>query len=403
MDIEKQLSILTKGISSIVPPNGLRDKLLEQSKFSDKPILNIKLGIDPTSPDIHLGFAVLLRKLRQFQDFGHHVTIVIGDYTALIGDPSGKSVTRPLLSPDEIKKNSYTYYSQILSILDITKTTFRDNSTWLSTLDFSDIIKLASLASVSQLLSRDDFKKRFTENKPIALHELFYPLIQGYDSVVLESDIEIGGTDQLFNILMGRTLQESQCPGILSPQVGIFMPLLTGTDGVKKRSKSYGNSISISEDPLSQYSKIMSIPDSLVHEYFMLCTDTTEEEYQKTVETNKPIDVKRILAYVIVEKYHGIDKARAAFEEWKKIHSLKEFPENAPELHIPSPVMFPIDLVMLTGVAASKNEAKRLIEQGGVQINKKKISAFNLAVSVKNKDQLQVGKKSFFYLSIKES
>jgi tyrosyl-tRNA synthetase len=272
--VDEQVARLKRGTLAIVPEDGLRAKL-EKSARTGKP-LRVKLGLDPTAPDIHLGFAVVLRKLREFQDLGHTVVIIIGDYTALIGDPSGRSATRPMLSEDEIRANAATYVDQLARILDRAKTEVRFNSEWLGKLSFAELVRLSSRMTVAQVLQREDFAKRWEAHQPISLHELLYPLAQAYDSVAIEADIEMGGQDQTFNILAGRDLQKELGQ---DPQIALFMPLLVGLDGEKKMSKSLGNYVGIGEDPLTMYSKVMSLADAQMREYFLLCTDVPEAEF----------------------------------------------------------------------------------------------------------------------------
>ncbi|MBC7808686.1 MAG: tyrosine--tRNA ligase, partial [Akkermansiaceae bacterium] len=273
-ELDQQIARLTRGTELIVPENGLRTKL-EKSAKTGRP-LRVKLGLDPTAPDIHLGFAVVLRKLRQFQDLGHTVVIIIGDYTALIGDPSGRSATRPMLSKEEIQSNAATYVDQLATILDREKTEVRFNSEWLGAMGFADVVTLTAKMTVAQVLTREDFKKRWDAREPISLHELLYPLAQAQDSVAIEADIEMGGSDQTFNILAGRDLQAAIGQ---DPQIGLFMPLLVGLDGQKKMSKSLGNYVGIREAPLDQYSKILSLADAQMRTYFLLCTDVPEDEF----------------------------------------------------------------------------------------------------------------------------
>ncbi len=394
MTIDEQVTLLARGASQIVPAGGLKAKL-EKSAKTGKPLV-VKLGLDPTAPDIHLGFAVVFRKIRQFQDLGHRVTIIIGDYTTLIGDPSGRSATRPMLSEEEIQSNASTYVEQLSVILDKSKIDVRFNSEWLGKLSFADLVKLTSKMTVAQVLTREDFKKRWDASQPISLHELLYPLAQAYDSVAIEADIEMGGLDQTLNILAGRDLQ-----GELGQdtQIGFFMPLLVGLDGSKKMSKSLGNYIGIAEDPLSQYSKVMSLGDAQMPQYFLLCTDVPQETYDEVLRGN-PMEAKHRLALEIVKIYHGAEKAGAASDEWKKIHSARQFPTDAPELSV---LENPINLVALLrhgNFAPSNGEARRLIEQGAVKLNGEKLTDPGASVPVSSGDELQVGKKNFARLQV---
>ena len=395
MTIEQQVELLARGASLIVPERGLKAKL-EKSAKTGKPLV-VKLGLDPTAPDIHLGFAVVLRKIRQFQNLGHRVTIIIGDYTTLIGDPSGRSATRPMLSSEQIAQNARTYVDQLTLILDREKTEVRFNSEWLGKLSFADLVKLTSKMTVAQVLTREDFKKRWDAGQPISLHELLYPLAQAYDSVAIEADIEMGGLDQTFNILTGRDLQSELGQ---DQQIGFFMPLLVGLDGQKKMSKSLGNYIGIAEAPLSQYSKIMSLPDALMSMYFLLCTDVPVVEYEVILQTQNPMDAKHHLATEIVTIYHGSAAAQAASEEWKRIHSARQFPSDAPQITVLENPISLISLIVHCGFAASKGEAKRLIEQGGVKLNGAKLSDPKTHLTVGQGDELQVGKKNFAHLKV---
>lgn len=389
--IDEQVARLQRGTQLIVPENGLKAKL-EKSAKTGKP-LRVKLGLDPTAPDIHLGFAVVLRKLRQFQDLGHTVVIIIGDYTALIGDPSGRSATRPMLSTEDIQSNAATYVDQLATILDRERTEVRFNSEWLSKLGFAGVVQLASKMTVAQVLTREDFKKRWDAREPIALHELLYPLSQAYDSVAIEADIEMGGLDQTFNILAGRDLQgvEGQ-----DPQIGLFLPLLVGLDGQKKMSKSLGNYVGIREAPLDQYSKIMSLADEQMNSYFLLCTDVPEAEFDALLTTvSNPMEAKHRLATEIVAIYHGQEAAQNASAEWKRIHSKGEFPADAKEVIVSENPIGIVALVRECGFAASNGEARRLVEQGGVSVNGKQIKEPSATVTVTNGDEFKVGKRNF--------
>ncbi len=373
-EIVEIASKLRRGTQAVVPENGLEEKLAYSAK-TGKPI-KIKLGLDPTAPDIHLGFAVVLRKLRQFQDLGHTVIIIIGDYTALIGDPSGRSVTRPMLSAEEIKANASTYVDQLSRILDREKTVVRFNGEWLGKLDFSELIRLASKMTVAQVLQRDDFAKRFATHQPISLHELLYPLTQAYDSVAIEADIEMGGQDQTFNILAGRELQKVEGQ---VPQSALIMPLLVGLDGVKKMSKSLGNYVGIGESADVMFGKLLSISDELMESYFTLCTDVPLPEVTRLIADSKagiinPKDVKRRLAKEIISIYHDAAAADKADIEWHRIHASGEVPANLPGITIPADIVkegkvWICKLMISAGMAKGSGEARRLIEQGGVSIN----------------------------------
>lgn len=396
LTLDEQVALLTRGTLQVVPENGLKAKL-EKSAKTGKP-LRVKLGLDPTAPDIHLGFAVVLRKLRQFQDLGHTVFIIIGDYTALIGDPSGRSATRPMLTEEEIKRNAVTYVDQLAVILDRERTEVRFNSEWLGALSFADLVRLTSKMTVAQVLTREDFRKRFDAGQPISIHELLYPLAQAYDSVAIEADIEMGGQDQTFNILAGRDLQE----GIgQEPQIALFMPLLVGLDGEKKMSKSLGNYIGIAEPPLAQYSKVMSLADNMMHTYFLLCTDVSLPEFENLLATvGNPMEAKHRLAREIVQIYHGAEAAEAAGVEWRNVHSEKQLPTDIPDLTIPAEQVQDgtigiIALVRLANFAPSNGEARRLVEQGGVTIDGEKIADPQARVPLKDGAVLKVGKKNY--------
>jgi tyrosyl-tRNA synthetase len=394
VNLDQQVELLKRGASLIVPENGLRAKL-EKSAKTGKPLV-VKLGLDPTSPDIHLGFAVVLRKIRQFQDLGHRVTIIIGDYTTLIGDPSGRSATRPMLTEEQIRENAATYVDQLSVILDRSKTDIRFNSEWLGKLSFADLVKLTSRMTVAQVLTREDFRKRWDAGAPISLHELLYPLAQGYDSVAIEADIEMGGQDQTFNILTGRDLQAEVGQ---DQQIGYFMPLLVGLDGQKKMSKSLGNYVGIAEPAIDQYSKVMSLADELMADWFLLCTDVPVEAYSEWLTPgSNPMEAKHKLAHAIVEIYHGTDAANAASEQWKKVHSGRQFPDDAPEHTVSTNPIAPVALLVELGVCASNGDARRLVEQGGLSINGEKHTDAKVLVDVTSGDQLKAGKKHYFVL-----
>lgn len=396
MTIDEQLALLRKGTVDVIRDEDLKAKL-EQSAKTGKP-LRIKLGADPTAPDIHLGHAVVLRKLRAFQDLGHTVIFLIGDFTGMIGDPSGKSVTRPPLSREEIASNAETYKKQVFKLLDPGKTEIRFNSEWFDPIGAAGFIKLASHTTVMQILERDDFEKRMTDKKPIALHELLYPLVQGYDSVALEADVEIGGTDQKFNLLMGRNMQREYNQ---EPQVIMTMPLLEGLDGVMKMSKSLHNYIGIDEPPNEMFGKVMSASDDLMWRYYELLTDITIDEINALKMkcesgAENPRDLKVELAKMIIRDFHSELDARAAEEDFNRRFVKKEIPDEIEERAIPAGTYRLPDLLTETGLAESKGEAKRLIEQGGVKINGEKASAANAEIGIGGEGVLfQVGKRKF--------
>jgi tyrosyl-tRNA synthetase (EC 6.1.1.1) len=385
---EEQLGIIKRGVVEIIEEEELLKKLKE-----GRP-LRVKAGFDPTAPDLHLGHTVLLQKLRQFQQLGHEVYFVIGDFTAMIGDPTGRSETRPPLSREEVLENAKTYEHQVFKILDPEKTNIVFNSTWLSGLGTEGIIKLAGKYTVARMLERDDFSKRFKEGVPIYIHEFIYPLLQGYDSVFLKADVELGGTDQKFNLLVGRDLQRAFGQ---EPQVCITLPLLVGLDGVRKMSKSYQNYVAIQEEPESMFGKIMSISDDLMWDYYTLLTDYTEEEIEDFKKNLHPMDAKKKLAHFIVERFHGKEQADKALEFFVKTFSEREFPEDAPIIEVSYGLKRrAYELLFELGIESSKNSARRVVEGGGLRINGTKVEDPNQEIEVKEELRLQVGKKRFY-------
>jgi tyrosyl-tRNA synthetase len=385
---EEQLSIIKRGTVEIIEEEEFLKKLKE-----GRP-LRIKAGFDPTAPDLHLGHTVLLQKLRQFQQLGHEVYFVIGDFTAMIGDPTGRSETRPPLSREEVLENAKTYEHQVFKILDPEKTNIVFNSTWLSELGTEGIIRLAGKYTVARMLERDDFSKRFKEGIPIYIHEFIYPLLQGYDSVFLKADVELGGTDQKFNLLVGRDLQRAFGQ---EPQVCITLPLLVGLDGVRKMSKSYQNYIAIQEEPESMFGKIMSISDDLMWEYYTLLTDYTEEEIENFKKNLHPMEAKKKLAHYIVERFHGKEQADRALEFFVKTFSQREFPEDAPIIEVPYGLKRrAYELLFELGIESSKNSARKVVEGGGLRINGTKVEDPNQEIEIKEELRLQVGKKRFY-------
>lgn len=372
MTIEEQIQYLSKGTVEIIPESEFRTKL-EKSVETGKP-LRVKLGVDPTAPDIHLGHTVVIRKLRAFQDLGHTVIFLIGDFTGLIGDPSGNSATRPQLTRDQINENAETYKHQIFKLLDRDKTVIDFNSRWMDQLGSDGFIRLASHVTVKQILERDDFAKRLAEERPVALHELLYPLTQAYDSVALEADIELGGSDQKFNLLMGRNLQREYDQ---EAQICMIMPLLEGTDGVQKMSKSLGNYIGINEPAQEIFGKVMSISDDLMWRYYELLTDLSVDEITRIREAAKsgnanPRDFKVQLAKLIITDFHSASAADVAEEEFVRRFRNKETPEKVEERVLPSndPQGWDLSRLLVTvGLAESKADARRLIQQGGVYVN----------------------------------
>lgn len=395
MTIDEQLAYLRKGTVEIIRENELRAKL-EKSAKAGKP-LRVKLGADPTAPDIHLGHTVVIRKLRAFQDLGHTVIFLIGDFTGLIGDPSGKSATRPQLSREEINANAETYKRQIFKLLDPEKTEIRFNSEWMDKLGSDGFIRLASHVTVKQILERDDFAKRLKDERPIALHELLYPLTQAYDSVALKADVELGGTDQKFNLLLGRNLQREYEQ---EAQVAVITPLLEGTDGVQKMSKSLENYIGIDEPPGEIFGKVMSISDDLMWKYYELLTDKSEAEISRMkVEVGvlalNPRAAKVDLAKLIVTDFHSAEAAVAAEEEFDRVHKLRELPDAIAIRPIHAKLWKLPRLLVETDLAPSMSEARRLIEQGGVRVAGERVSNADAEIDLKpdQKIVLQVGKR----------
>lgn len=395
LPVKEQLDVIKRGTVEIVPEEELVEKLKE-SKKEDRP-LKIKLGCDPTRPDLHLGHSVILRKLRQFQDLGHEAILIIGDFTALIGDPTGRNQTRPALSREEIEENASTYLDQATQILDESKTTIVYNSEWLGTMGFEDVIKLSSKLTVAQMIERDDFSKRYENNEPISLHEFLYPLAQGQDSVHLQSDVELGGTDQKFNLLVGRALQKDDGQ---EPQVALMMPLLVGTDGSKKMSKSYDNYIGITEDANDMYGKVLSIPDDLIYSWFELLSDVSVDELPKYKKKAKedPRNTKHELALVITRMYHGEEKAREAREHFEQTIIGNEIPDDAPTLTYEAGTEVRLlDIVSDAEFTSSNGETKRLIQQGGISIDDEKISDKGYSVTFESDTEftLKVGKRNY--------
>lgn len=390
--VEEQLKIILKGVDECIVLDELREKLEMSNKYQ-KPLI-VKLGLDPTAPDIHLGHTVVLRKLRQIQDLGHTVVVLIGDFTAKIGDPTGKSKTRKPLTEEQVQINAKTYAEQIYKILDKEKTQIRFNSEWLSKLNFEDVLRLAANCTVAKMLEREDFKNRYASNQPIAIHEFFYPLMQAYDSVELKADIELGGTEQRFNILMGRTLQKSFGQ---ESQIALFMPLLEGIDGKEKMSKSLGNYVGIDEDANVMFSKVMKIPDNLIIKYFELTTDVHPDEIEvlklKLTDGCNPRDVKIQLAYEIVKLYHGEDAAKEAEQYFNKLYQQRAVPENIKHVILNENERDLVNVVFKAEYAKSKSVARKLIEQGAVKVNGEKIT--DIAFIVSCGDIVKVGKDKF--------
>jgi tyrosyl-tRNA synthetase len=400
-EVRRQMQIYSQGIKEIIPTEELENKIAK-SILENKP-LKIKLGLDPSAPDVHLGHTVVLNKMRQFQENGHIIQLIIGDFTGKIGDPTGKSVARKQLTDEEVKHNAKTYFEQFAKVIDMEKVELHYNSNWLSTLNFEDVIQLAGKITVARLLERDDFEERIAFGKPISLHEFFYPLMQGYDSVVLECDIELGGTDQHFNILMGRHFQEKFGK---EKQVALLMPLLEGLDGVEKMSKSKKNYIGIDESPQEMYGKAMSIPDELMNKYFELVTDFTPEQIQTIkdqIETGvlHPRDAKMLLGKTIVRMYHGLEAAENAEQHFISVFQHRSLPDEIPVIDWNGKMETTIiDLLVDLKLLNSKSEARRMIENRGVRINGNKVEDTNLQLSMTDGLILQVGKRKFVKIKI---
>ena len=403
LSTEEQLHIIQSGVHEIKPLAGLKEKLDRGEP------LNIKLGVDPTSPDLHIGHAVPLRKMRQFQDLGHQVTLIIGDGTALIGDPSGRNSTRPQLSKEQIDANAETYMAQAMKILDPEKTVVRHNSEWIFSLDLAQLLSLLSNFTVARILERDDFNNRYTNHLPIAMHEFLYPIMQAYDSVVIKADVELGGSDQLFNLLAGRELMEKLG---MEPQVALTLPLLEGTDGVKKMSKSYGNYIGLTDEPADMFGKVMSIPDELMVKYFRVATAMPVSEID-AIEAGlandelHPNKVKRQLGRELVTIYHSAEAAVAAEEAFDKLFKEHEIPENIEEFSVEltedaekGGVYLPAVLVACK-LAASNGDARRLIDGGGFKVNGKAVPAktYHIPAAELEGAVLQAGKRKFAKLA----
>jgi tyrosyl-tRNA synthetase len=395
-NLEEQIKIIGKGAANIVSIEELKEKLIKSEK-ENKPLI-IKFGLDPSAPDIHLGHAVPLRKLKQMQDLGHKIVIVIGDFTGKIGDPTGKSKARKALSTEQVMENALTYQKQILKILDKDKTEIKFNSEWLSKLNFEEVLNLAATTTVARMLEREDFKNRYTNNTPIGIHEFFYPLMQAYDSIAIKADIELGGTDQTFNILMGRTLQKSIG---MEEQIAIFMPILEGLDGIEKMSKSLGNYIGINESPEIMFKKVMEIPDNLIIKYFELATDEHPDKIDQLKNEldngRNPRDIKFELAKIITGLYHSEEETKSAINYFETVFAQGNLPEVIPQIIIPSQCNLLKEIgsfLVSADFVASNNEFRRLVNQGGLQINKNKINDFENTL-INNGDIIKLGKKRF--------
>jgi len=392
------MDLIRRGANEIVPEDELVKKL-ERSLKENKP-LNIKLGCDPTRPDLHLGHSVVLRKLAHFQQLGHQIILIIGDFTGMIGDPSGRNSTRPPLTLEESRKNGESYIEQASKILRKEKTRIVHNSEWLGKMSFEDVIKLASKYTIARMIERDDFTKRFKAGIPISVHEFLYPLAQAMDSVAINSDVELGGTDQKFNLLVGRDIQREFG---MEPQVILTLPILVGTDGVEKMSKSYDNYIGLSDSPSQIYGRSLSIPDNVIYTYYELATDISNTELAQiksdlsNPEIN-PRNLKRALARKLVEMYHNAEEAKNAEEEFDKIFIKKEVPDDIPEYKAKAAEMPLLDLIVEIEFAPSKGEARRLIQQGGVTLDGDKVTDTNMTIKFGKEQILKVGKRKFIKL-----
>ncbi len=400
--LNEQLDLIQRGAEEIIPIDELEIKI-KRSIETGIP-LNIKLGADPSRPDLHLGHTVVLKKLRHFQDLGHQAILIIGDFTGMIGDPTGRSKTRPPLTLEETREFGKTYFEQASKVIDGTRAKIVYNSEWLAKMTFEDVIKLASKYTVARMLERDDFEKRYRNGEPISIHEFLYPLAQAMDSVAIKADVELGGTDQKFNLLVGRDIQREYGQ---EPQVILTMPILPGTDGVEKMSKSLDNYIGISEPPNEIYGKTMSIPDSLIYTYFELVTDVSKDDLELIKKQLQdpavnPRDLKRKLARTIVEQYYSKEAAQSAEENFDRIFVRKEIPDEVIEVTIDSgSASNIITLLRNIGAAPSNSEARRLIDQGGVSINGEKITNANQTLQIQNESIIKVGKRKFYKLIIK--
>ena len=401
-EFEKQWEIISRGAVELLPEDEFAERL--KSSIKENKPLRVKQGFDPTAPDIHLGHTVGIRKLRQFQDLGHKIVLIVGDYTALVGDPSGRSATRPQLVYEQIMKNAETYQQQFFKILDKSKTEIHHNGDWFGKMSFREILDLASKFTVARILERDDFDKRFKSNTPISIHELIYPLMQAYDSVAIKADVEIGATEQKFNLLTGREIQQDY--GVI-PQVVLTLPVLVGVDGHQRMSKSIGNYIGIDEPANEIFGKVMSIPDSQIYSYFELATDISSErlaEIHAILEDGSanPMEIKKQLGVELVRMYHDDDAAKSARAEFARVFSKGEIPDDVPEYncgHYGDSVWI-IELLSDSKLVASKGEARRMIRSGAVSIDGEKIQDENIKLSLKNGLLIKVGKRRFLRLKV---
>jgi tyrosyl-tRNA synthetase len=393
-ELERQVEMLSRGSEGLYTAEELRQRLAEAAA-SGRP-LRVKLGLDPTAPDIHLGHTVVLRKIRQFQDLGHKAVLIIGDYTARIGDPSGQNKTRPMLSPEQIEANAATYVAQAGKVLDTSedKLDIRRNSEWLEGLTFADVLRLAAQMTVARMMERDTFELRYRDGVPIGVHEFLYPLMQGYDSVRIRADVELGGTDQTFNNLIGRQLQANAGQ---KPQVVLIMPILVGLDGAIKMSKSKGNYIGVTESPREMFGKVMSIPDTLMRNYFTLLTDLPAAEIDTLLDGKQthPRAAKATLGRTIVTQYHDAAAAKEASEEFDRVFAAKGTPSEMPEVLVPAATMNVVDLIVHAGFAKSKSEARRLVAQNAVSLDDAVIADIDAPVALRDGAVFRVGKRRF--------
>lgn len=386
MGFKEELELIKKGVSEIIEESELIEKL------NKKKVLRVKAGFDPTSKDLHLGHVILLQKLRTFQILGHEVYFIVGDFTATIGDPSGRNETRPPLSQEEVKENAKTYTEQAFKVLIKEKTKILYNSSWLSELGAKDMVELCGKYTVARMLERDDFSKRFKNGIPIYIHEFLYPLLQGYDSVKIEADVELGGTDQKFNLLVGRELQKEYNQ---EKQICITLPLLVGLDGVKKMSKSYNNYIALKDSPEDMFGKVMSISDEMMYDYYLLLTDKTPKEIEE-IKKKHPKEAKMELAHLLVERFHSKEDADRALRNFELTFSKKEFPEDAPIFTFKEGTIFKaFEIPVKLGFTNSNNESRRVIYQGGLKINEKKVENPNEEIYLDKELRIAFGKKRF--------
>ncbi len=399
INLDEQVKIILKGVDDLIDEKDLREKLVKANKEGRQ--LVVKLGLDPSAPDIHLGHTVVLRKMKQLQDLGHKVVIIIGDFTGKIGDPTGKSKTRNALTTEQVLENAKTYQKQIFKVLDEEKTEVRFNSEWLAKLNFEDVVKLAATITVARMLEREDFKKRYESHTPISVHEFFYPLMQGYDSVAINADIELGGTDQRFNLLMGRALQKEFGQ---ESQVVIMMPIIEGLDGVNKMSKSLGNYIGVDEEAGVMYQKAMEIPDELIVKYYNLVTDVHPDVVNKIEQDLKedkvnPRDIKMGLAKEIVRLYHGEEKANFAEERFKSVFQKGQIPSDILTVEASKENFDLAQIVVDNTLVPSKSELRRLVKQGGVKVNSEKVNDLQ-EVILEGELIVQIGKKKFIKINL---